>query len=153
MKKFFEELLTYDRILKAYPIYGTLRRYFIFLVGGGTGLVIAEVVTTFLTEVFHYWYMFSYVIGTIFAILFTFIYHRYVTFRKFSDIKKRFIKFVAVVSIIAVTNLVLVYTLTEAWANITGSPVTKVYYWTTIFFVTLVLSTVNFAVNKLWVFK
>ncbi|MFH1182167.1 MAG: GtrA family protein [Candidatus Woesearchaeota archaeon] len=153
MKKFVDEILTYDRILKAYPIYGTLRRYFIFLLGGGTGLLIAEVTTTLLTESFQLWYMLSYIIGTILAIIFTFIYHRYVTFRKFTDVRKRFVKFVFVVSIIAVVNIALVYLSTEAVAGYFGTEVTKFYYWATIFIVTLVLSTVNFTVNKLWVFK
>jgi putative flippase GtrA len=153
MNKFFEELLTYDRILKEYPIYGTLRKYLIFIAGGGTGLLIAEAITTLLTESFNMWYLISYTIGTAVSIIFTFIYHRYITFRKSTEIRKRFIKFVFVVTVIATLNVVLVYFFTEAAAAFLGIEISKLLYWSTIFIITLVLSTINFAINKLWVFK
>ncbi|MBN2454043.1 GtrA family protein [Candidatus Woesearchaeota archaeon] len=164
MKKFVQELLTYDRILKAYPIYGTVRRYFIFLFGGGTAYFLAMIITTFL-ERGGMWFWAAYSVGLVFAIVFTFIYHRYVTFRKFGSIGSRFAKFTVVVLLIVIANwiftIITISLLSGAQLQF-GDPnalldsakyAAPLTYWLVTFFVTLVLSVFNFLFNKIWVFK
>ena len=139
-----EELQTYDRLLKPYPLYRTARKYAVFVTGGGIDLLLSLLITTPLTEFLGIPYWISYFFGLVAAILFTFIYHRHVTFGMKSAWKSRFLKFGIVVTLIVIANYFLVLTATE---------ILQFHYLISIFLVTLILSVINFGVNKIWVFK
>ncbi|GEM_PF-6978383 len=115
-------------------------RYFKFLFGGGLSLILNLTVTYLLTELFQLWHMLSFAIALGLEILFLFGYHSLVTFRK----RGKFLTFVIVILFISALNWVGVYLL---------SVVMGLYYLFSIVIVALVISVLNYFLNKRLVFK
>ena len=130
-----------------------MRKYLTFVAGGGIGFGLAVIITTVLTEIFNLWYALSYALGLGVGTTFKFVYHRTITFNKPSEWKNRFIKFIMLVTALNVVNWLLVYAGTETLAGIFQEEVKAIYYLTTIFLVSGLLSIVNFGFNKHWVFR
>ncbi len=115
-------------------------RYFKFLCGGGLSLLLNLTVTYLLTEVFHLWHMLSFAIALCLEILFLFGYHSMVTFRT----KGKFWVFVIVILFISALNWVGVYL---------ASVVLGIHYLASIVIVALIISVLNYFLNKKIVFK
>jgi len=130
-----------------------MKRYLIFLMGGGIGFLLTILTTTMLTEVFSLWYALSYAFGLAVGTIFKFLYHRRITFNKPSKWKTRFLKFIMLVAIMTIVNWLLVYASSETLARIFQGEVKTLHYLASIFFVSGLLSLVNFWFNKHWVFR
>ena len=115
-------------------------RYFKFLFGGGLSLILNLAVTYLLTEFFQLWHMLSFALALCLEILFLFGYHSMITFRK----KGHFLKFVIVILFISALNWVGVYLL---------SVILRVYYLLSIILVALIISILNYFLNKRLVFN
>lgn len=132
-------------------------RYFTFVVGGFLGWVIMIGTEQFLLR-FGVQKIIGYGLGVVLAILFTFCYHRYVTFGVTSNWKERLMVFAPIVIILSLVNLAL-FAFFKPPANLT--PIALFGFKFVIdlkdivlsFVITIVLSLVNFAANKLFVFK
>ncbi len=153
----FQERLTGE------PLLATIRRYLIFVFGGGLGwLIIIGMQALFLArlgEILSYW------VGLIFADIFTFVYHRFITFKIKSDWKARFVKFSAIVIVISVANGAL-FSLAAKNFDLTyfdavipmlglfggGSSVIPGRILVS-FVITLILSIINFAINRIVIFR
>ena len=118
-------------------------RYATFVFGGLLGWVIM-VGTEQLLLKHGIWRGVGYAIGIALAITFTFFYHRYITFGLKSGSKERFAKFAPLQIAISIANWVLFLVATEylKFSDITAS-----------FVITFLLSLVNFAANRLFIFK
>ena len=87
-------------------------RYFTFVFGGLIGWLILIVSEQLLLRL-GIWRGFGYAVGGVLAILFTFVYHRYVTFGLKSGWKERFIKFAPLQVTISIANWALFVATTE----------------------------------------
>ena len=119
--------------------WGELYRYFRFLVGGGLSLLLNLGVTYVLTEYFHLWYMLSFAIALALEILFLFLYHSQVTFQS----QGRFLRFVLGILFISALNWAGVYLVTVPLG---------VHYLIAIPGVALIISLLNYWMNRTWVF-
>lgn len=115
-------------------------RYVKFIFGGGLSLMLNLLVTYILTEVVHLWHMLSFGIALGLEIFFLFIYHSLFTFKK----KGRFLVFVIVILFISTLNWILVYI-----ASITLG----IHYLISIIGVALLVSLLNYGLNKKLVFR
>lgn len=122
------------------PIKPDLYRYMKFLAGGGLSLLLNLGLTYVLTEYFQLWYMLSFAIALACEVLFLFVYHSYVTFRK----NGKFWTFAAVILFISGLNWLVVYLLTE---------LLTVPYLIAIVLAAGVISVLNYGLNKKLVFK
>ena len=116
-----------------------LLRYIKFLFGGGLSLLLNLGITYTLTTFLHFWHMLSFGIALICEILFLFVYHSYVTFRK----NGKFWTFVAVILFISGLNWLFVYFLTE---------ILSLQYLIAIVLAAGVISLLNYGLNKMLVF-
>jgi putative flippase GtrA len=116
-----------------------LYKYIKFIFGGGISLLLNLLATYLLTEFFSLWHMVSFGIALGLEIIFLFVYHSFITFRKAG----RFHRFVIVLVCISVLNWFGVYL---------GSEVLGVYYLVAIVVVALVISVFNYLINKKLVF-
>ncbi len=116
-----------------------LFRYVKFLFGGGLSLLLNLGITYVLTEFFQFWHMLSFGIALGCEILFLFVYHSYVTFRK----NGKFWLFVGVILFISGLNWLAVYVLTE---------ILKLPYLIAIVLAAGVISLLNYGINKRVVF-
>ena len=130
-----------------------MRRYIVFVFGGGLGLVLALLITTVLTEMLGVWYALSYGIGLALGTSFKFAFHRAMTFGNKTKWKKRFARYVAVIVAMNVVNWLLVFAGSEAAAFVFQEEVKAVYYTSTILVVTASLSVVNYFLNRKLVFS
>jgi len=126
-----------------------IKRYFIFLLGGGLGLLVNLILTFIFTEYFLLDSMISYSIGLIANIFVNFTYHINITFKIKQVNARKIVKFIAVFSAITLMNWILVYLFTKKIVFFEW----HYYYLATIFVVTLFISIINFIINKAWVFK
>jgi len=126
-----------------------IKKYFIFVIGGGLGLAIILLLTFILTEFFHIQHMISYSISLVPAILFVFIYHSLITFKGNKRNHKTLIKFVIIFGIMTFLNWILIYLFTEKYIFSSW----RYYYMVIIFLATCIVSILNFLSNKIWVFK
>ena len=117
-----------------------LFRYIKFLFGGGLSLLLNLGITYSLTEFLHLWHMLSFAVALGCEILFLFVYHSYVTFRK----NGRFWLFVVVILFISGLNWLAVYVLTE---------VLTLPYLIAIVLSAAVISLLNYGINKRIVFR
>ncbi len=117
-----------------------LFRYVKFLFGGGLSLLLNLLITYSLTEFLQLWHMLSFGIALGCEILFLFVYHSYVTFRK----DGKFLVFALVVLFISGLNWMFVYLLTE----LLGVP-----YLYAIVVSAAAISVLNYGLNKKIVFK
>lgn len=122
------------------PLQRDLFRYIKFLFGGGLSLLLNLGITFILTEYFQLWHMLSFAIALGCEIFFLFGYHSVVTFRR----NGRFWLFVLVILFISVLNWLAVYLLTEVLA---------LPYLIAIVFSALVISVLNYGINKRLVFR
>lgn len=123
-------------------------RYSVFVFGGLLGWLILVASDQFLLR-FGFWRGFSYATGLVLAILFTFTYHRYITFAMKSEIGERFLKFAPLQVVIAAANWAL-FLATKGYLEIPDVSSASVV---TSFVITFVLSLVNFAANRLFIFR
>ncbi len=155
--------LAFQHSLTGEPLIATIRRYFIFVFGGGIGwLIIIGMQALFIArwgEILSYW------VGLIFADIFTFVYHRFITFKIKSDWKIRFVKFSAIVIVISVANGALFsvaaknfdlanFDLAIPLLGLFGSAGFAIPGRILVSFViTLILSIMNFAINRIFIFR
>ncbi len=155
----FQERLTGE------SLFATIRRYLVFVFGGGIGwLIIIGMQALFLArwgEIFSYW------VGLIFADIFTFVYHRLITFKIKSDWKMRFVKFSAIVIVISVANGALFsfsaknFDLTYFDMAVPSGLLLGLFGGNLIipgrilvsFVITLILSIINFGINRIFIFR
>lgn len=133
MEKITQKLL-YSEIKK------DIFRYVKFIFGGGLSLILNLIVTYLLTEFLMLWHMVSFGIALAIEILFLFTYHSLVTFRK----RGKFGLFVIVILFISVLNWLFVYLF---------SVVLGIQYLISIVVVALIISLLNYFLNKKLVFK
>lgn len=126
-----------------------VKRYIIFLFGGGLGLLSAMVLTFVLTEYFYLDHMISYSFGLLAALLVNFNYHTKITFKYMHANIKTITKFTMIFLFITLINWFLVFLFTKQIILLEF----RYYYLIVIFFVTLCVSVINFLINKLWVFR
>ncbi len=120
------------------------KKFFVFSIGGGLGAIINWTITVTLTEIFHMWYILSYSIGLAINLIFNFIYHQNITFKKKDRWKKRFTFFTVVSILTIILNLLSVYLVTE---------LLQIFYLISIIFITILIAILNFVLNKEIVFK
>ncbi len=119
-----------------------LMKYFTFIFGGLIGWLILIGSEQFLLR-FGVWRGIGYGVGLVLAVLFTFAYHRHVTFGMKSESRERFAKFAPLQVIIAAANWLLFVAATH-YLHFSDVPAS--------FVVTFFLSLVNFAANRLFIF-
>ena len=117
-----------------------LFRYVKFVFGGGISIVINLIITYILTEMFSIWQMISFSIALSLEVIFLFIYHSFITFKKNGNLKL----FIIVILSISALNWIFVYILTELF---------NVQYLIAIVFVAGTISIFNYFINKKLVFK
>ncbi len=136
----FQERLTGE------PLLATIRRYITFVVGGFTGWLIIIGLHTLLHNSFGWKPVFSYAAGILFADIFTFIYHIFITFKIKSNWKERFIKFSVVVVLVSVAN----WALFVLGRQVFDLPLPD---FLMSFAITTFLSVVNFGINRIFIFR
>ncbi len=128
------------------PLFETIKRYLIFVVGGFTGWLILIGFHTLFRNVFGTNPVVSYAIGITFATFFTFFYHRFITFKINTRMKTRFIQFSVVVLFISFSNWGM-FAIGRQVLNL------QIADFIMSFLITLVLSVINFAINRVVVFR
>lgn len=123
-------------------------KFLIFVTGGGLGWLLNIAVTVLLSRLFGVWHMLAYAIGLVFNISFNFSFHKYVTFGVRTELRHSAI-FAVITLLIVAANWLLVYFFTEILFR--DQPV--LVFAAVSLVVTLFLSVVNFAANKLFVFR
>lgn len=118
-------------------------RYSVFVFGGLIGWFILIGSEQFLLR-FGIWKGIGYGVGLMLAIFFTFTYHRYVTFGMKSETQERFAKFAPLQVFIAAANWLLFVAATHNF-HFPDVPAS--------FVITFFLSMVNFAANRIFVFR
>ncbi len=118
-------------------------KYFTFVFGGLIGWLILIGSEQFLLR-FGVWRGIGYGVGLVLAVLFTFAYHRHVTFGMKSESRERFAKFAPLQVIIAAANWLLFVAATH-YLHFPDVPAS--------FVVTFFLSLINFAANRLFIFS
>ena len=121
-----------------------IRKYIIFIIGGGIGTLLYLSVVYFLVEVAGLWYLWAYCAGSVFSITFNFIYHRGITFNVREKARDRFIKFALNSVAIGFFTIGFVYVLTDKLGIM--------YLLSGIIAVGL-MSVVNFLINRFWIFQ
>ncbi len=132
-------------------LFATIKRYLVFVFGGGIGwLIIVGMQALFIArwgEILSYW------VGLLFADVFTFVYHRCITFKIKSDWKVRFVKFSVIVVLISVVNGAL-FSMASKYLDLASFDVAFVPGRVIAsFLITLVLSIINFAINRIFIFR
>lgn len=127
-------------------LFATIRRYIIFVFGGGIGWLILIGAHTFFRDNFGFQPVVSYAIGILFAIAFTFVYHIFITFKMKTRLKERFIQFSIVVVVISIANWVL-FALGREVMDL------QIPDFIMSFVITVFLSVVNFAINRIFIFR
>lgn len=120
-----------------------LMKYFIFIFGGLIGWLMLVGSEQVLLH-FGVWRGIGYGVGLVLAILFTFAYHKHVTFSMTSKARERFAKFAPLQVFIAAANWLLFVAATGFFHfhDVAAS-----------FVITFFLSLVNFAANRLLIFR
>ncbi len=116
-----------------------IRRYLRFIIGGGLSLLLNLAITYLLTELLHLWHMLSFAIALGVEILFLFVYHTRITFKQNGN----FFRFAFITLFISGLNWVFVYVLSE---------VLGIYYLVSIVVSALVISVLNYTLNRFFVF-
>lgn len=138
--------LALQRRLTGESFFGTVRRYMVFLVGGTIGWLILIGLHSLLHGQHGFHPAISYGIGDSVAVIFTFIYHIFVTFRMKTNWQARFVQFAILTTGIAFANWGSFY----IGRVILDLPVADIIMS---FFITGFLSAVNFLVNRIVIFK
>ena len=140
-------------MLKARPLYGNLRMYLVFIMGGGARFLFVALLTLVLIEGFNFPYTISYGAALAVGTISGFFYNRVFTFNTLTAWKSRLLKFAIISVLIDVSNWSLVVTITQTLGNYFETADLPRYYWPAIFLATSLLSVVNFGLNKFWVFR
>ena len=115
-------------------------RYVKFVFGGGLSLIINLIITYVLTEYLQLWHMLSFSIALGIEILFLFIYHSFITFKK----EGKLLLFIIIILIISVMNWLAVYFL---------SVIIGIQYLIAITLSAGAISIINYLLNRNLVFK
>ena len=115
-------------------------RYITFVFGGVLSLIINLIITYVLTEYLQLWHMLSFSIALGTEILFLFIYHTFITFKK----EANFPFFITIILIISGLNWIAVYLL---------SVIIGIQYLIAIILSAGVISIINYLLNRNLVFK
>lgn len=121
-----------------------VKRYIIFIIGGGIGALINLAMTYVMTEFFGLWYILGFILGSAANIAFNFAYHRRITFSVKDRMQSRFLKFIAVNILIGIGSVGFIYMLTEGL---------KLWYMLSAIIAITCISMINFLINKFWVFR
>lgn len=122
--------------------YFLVARYATFVFGGLIGWIVLFGIYRMLSA-FNLWTGISYAAGLGFAIVFTFTYHRYITFDVRTEKVERFTKFAPFQVALAGVNWLLFVVSVEHFRLADGI---------TSFVITFFLSLVNFGVNRVFIF-
>lgn len=123
--------------------YSEIRRYGVFLIGGGLGALLNLAVTYLLTEFLSVQYLVSYLFGCSLNIVFNFLFHQSVTFGVYDQKARRFLKSVLTSIGAAFVIIILVYFFTEYL---------KLWYIASGVLAIGITSIINYLFNKSWVF-
>jgi putative flippase GtrA len=115
-------------------------RYVKFVVGGGLSLIINLLITYKLTEYLQLWHMLSFSIALGIEILFLFVYHSFITFKKEGKLSL----FIIIILIISGMNWIAVYFL---------SVIIGIQYLIAITLSAGAISIINYLLNRNLVFK
>ncbi len=140
-----KKALELQRKLTGESFFGTVRRYLIFLVGGTTGWLILIGIHTLLHGRGTHAAI-SYGVGDFVAVLFTFFYHRLVTFKIKTNWQSRFVQFALLTTFIAFANWGLFF----LFRIVMNVPVPDVVVS---FLITGFLSVINFLFNRIFIFR
>ena len=136
----FQERITGDSLSK------TIKRYIIFVTGGLIGWLLVIGPHLYLRANFDISSVFSYAVGIIIADIFTFIYHRLITFKITTEWRRRFTQFSILIVSVGIANWAL-FTISRSVLDL---PFPDVIIS---FVITGVLSIVNFLINRLFIFR
>lgn len=125
-------------------MFNLVKKYAIFIFGGGLGALLNLSVTYLLVEFLGMWYIFAYCIGGALSIIFNFTFQRIVTFKIMDDMMKRLGRFIMVSIAISLCMLMSVYILTD---------ILKIWYILSGIISIAFLSIINFSLNMLWIFE
>ena len=162
--------LHYQQRLTGDSLFVTLGRYFIFISGGFIAWSLIAVLYLYLNRVLSINIFVSYAAGLVLADIFTFVYHRYITFRIKTNWKSRFIKFTILVLILTFVNWAIFSLIVGVFAlqvpefefstSIThyGRPLADFQFTLASdiiisFIITLFISVINFSVNRIFIFR
>ena len=140
------KLIHYQRRLTGDSPFETLKRYVIFLFGGFIGWVILIGIHEFLQKQSDPHPAVSYGAGIIAADIFTFSYHRLITFRIKTRWKIRFMKFTFLLIGLSAAN----WFLFSFGRSVLNLPVPDIVMS---FFITGFLSVANFIINRTVIFR
>ena len=115
-------------------------RYLKFVFGGGFSLILNLLITYVLTEYLQLWHMLSFSIALGIEILFLFVYHSLITFKK----KGKLLLFIFVILTISLMNWLAVYLL---------SVIIGIQYLIAITLSAGAISIINYLLNRNLVFK
>lgn len=138
--------LSFSQLLK--KIYYVVKRYMIFIFGGFIGWLILIGITALTVNSLQVRPFIGYFFGLVAAIIFTFSYHRYITFKKKTNWSVRFMKFVPLEGTVSAFNWALFYIVTEFLGLDSG-----LNYTIASFLITWSISVINFCLNRFWVFR
>ncbi len=133
-----------------------LKRYVIFIAGGGVGAVVNWGISFVLTSLFGVYYLLSFTVAQLANIVVNFTWHRLVTFRVSTRSLTRFARFLTLSIATVILSLVLVYVLKEYIMDPLGEIILFGYglnYLASIVAVTFVVSIINYLVSRAWVFN
>jgi putative flippase GtrA len=133
-----------------------MKRYFIFIVGGGIGALVNWFISFVLTSLLAMYYLFSFLIAQIVNIVVNFTWHRHVTFRDKGDPLGQFTRFL-IMSICTISlSIGLVFVIKEFVIDNIFELIIfgyKINYLLAIVSVTFLVSVINFVVCMTWIFK
>jgi len=135
-----QERLTGDSLL------AMVKRYFIFIAGGFVGWLVLIGLHTYFKNTYGINPMLSYGIGIIIADIFTFIYHRAVTFKIKTNWQMRFVQFTIVTLLLSFLN----WSLFSLGRVVLDLPVPDPLMS---FVITGFISVVNFSINRIIIFR
>jgi putative flippase GtrA len=121
-----------------------IKKYFIFIIGGGIGTLLYLLVVHFLVETEGLWYLWAYIVGSAVTITFNFLYHHKITFKVRKKSRGRFVKFASSSVVIGFVTIGLVYVLTDKLG---------VMYMLSGVVAVGIMSLINFLVNRFWIFQ
>jgi putative flippase GtrA len=123
-----------------------LKRFPYFIIVGTLGFFLNFMITLVFTEFFHFWYLFSYTVGSICSWVFNFVMNSKITFRGHNvthDVKKYFF-YIRIYLVIGLGSLAIMYVLTS---------VIGVHYLFSIIIVAVTNSLATYSFNKKIIFK
>ena len=138
--------LNYQQRLTGEPLLPTIKRYFIFISGGFLGWLVLISLHTYLRNTYGINPAYSYGVGIVLADVFTFVYHRFVTFRIKTRWQMRFIQFTVLVVSLSFVN----WALFSLGRVVLDLPIPD---FIMSFVITGFISVVNFGINRIFIFR